>query len=131
MHQSTIMKKMFIALLLVCILLSACDKETNNPQTSISNICFKGRYLGKGCWPVIQILEPVFKDTRWQNRDSIYKNVAGVGVLPEKYKDGKPFYFKISSIDSNMIYLTYCSPTKYLVVINTYSDSACNVSADN
>jgi hypothetical protein len=76
----------------------------------------------------LEPLFPGFKDSKWGNRDSIYEYSAGIGSLPDKYKNGNPFYFTVSNIDSNLVHTMNCSIPKYYVAINTYSDSGCTQS---
>jgi hypothetical protein len=52
-------------------------------------------------------------------------NILFGAAIPEKYKDGQPFYFTINRIDSNPVYLAYCTPTKYVAEINSFSDNPC------
>jgi hypothetical protein len=113
------MKPVLIFLLLSVFMFSCKKSRVNTQQT-----CYKGRYVGEGCWPVIQLLEPLYESVPTAQYGS-YKHVVGTGVLPERYKNGTVFYFTIQQIDSNKIYLTYCAPTKYFVTITPF-DSACN-----
>jgi len=120
------MKSLVVITLLIFFSFS-CSKT----QNTIISTCFKGQFIGEGCWPVIQIIEPIderFKDSRWGTSTTIYDYSVEVGTLPDKYKDGKPFYFTISKIDSNMVHTANCSTPQYFIVINTYSDSACKIS---
>jgi hypothetical protein len=117
------MKSLLIFLLLSLLFLSCEKSKTNAKQT-----CFKGRYVGTGCWPVIQLLEPLdgsLPTALYGFHDTLYEHTFGTGEIPEQYKDGRPFYFTVTDIDSNIIYQTYCTPTKYVVVIGSFSDSAC------
>jgi hypothetical protein len=107
-------------LLLITLFVFACKKETTSRQQT----CWKGKYIGEGCWPVIQILDPVDESVHTA-QFGVYDHTIGTGSLPDRFKDGNPFYFTISKVDSNKIYLTYCLPTKYFVVLNNLSDSAC------
>lgn len=105
----------------------SCSKKENNSNPSL---CFKGKYVGQGCWPVIQILEPLdgrFKDSSWGTSTIIYNNTVGVGTLHDRYKDGAPFYFTISKVDSNIVHTANCSVPKYYIVIDTYSDNTCKI----
>ncbi len=120
------MKLLFVTILVIFFCCS-CNKT----QDDINLTCFKGKFIGEGCWPVIQIIEPIderFKNSRWGTSTTIYDYSVGVGTLPDKYKDGNPFYFTISKIDSNMVHTANCSAPQYYIVINTYSDSACKIS---
>ncbi|HRP55733.1 hypothetical protein [Agriterribacter sp.] len=106
----------------VCLAGFACNKESHKTV-------FKGKYMAKSCWPVIQILEPLdekFKEPKWYDviSDSSYNYCVGVGEVPEKYRDGKPFYFTIKSITRDPPSLAYCIPTKYIIGIATYSDTS-------
>jgi len=107
-----------LTVLLLAVLVLSCQRSQDTDQ----QICYYGRYVGQGCWPVIQLLKPVegIPTTQYGN----FEHSIGTGLLPEKYMDGKPFYFTINQIDSNKIYPTYCIPTKYILDI-TPSDSAC------
>jgi len=117
--------KPILTMLLFSLIMFSCRKS----QLNLQQTCFKGRYVGEGCWPVIQLLEPVEGSVPTTSY-GIYEHAVGTGLLPEKYKDGKPFYFTVHQIDSNKIYQTYCIPTKYLIDI-TPSDSACNLTGNN
>lgn len=120
---------MFLAIA-ICFLNFGCSKQ----ETDLKKTCFKGKYIGEGCWPVIQIIEPLdskFKDSKWLYKDSIYEHAVGTGPLPDKYKDGKAFYFTINSIDSNQITTANCSIPKYSIGLNSYSDSACQTLDQN
>ncbi len=124
------MKTLSFMFLAICFLNFSCSKQENN----LAKTCFKGRYVGEGCWSVIQIIEPLdarFNVSKWVDRDSIYEHSVGVGPLPDKYKNGAPFYFTISSIDSNQITTAYCSIPKYSIGLNFYSDSACQTLDQN
>lgn len=109
-------------LVLLTFLVFACKKETGTGQQT----CYKGRYVGEGCWPVIQILEPLDESVPTAQY-GVYDHSIGIGILPEQFKDGKPFYFTISQVDSNKLYLTYCMPTKYFAVLSNLSFSACEL----
>lgn len=118
------MKFLWLLLLLPLLNISCQKDQPNDKQT-----CYMGRYVGEGCWPVVQVLKPLDGSIPTGLYGS-YEHSVGTGILPEKYKDGKPFYFTINQIDSNSIYLTYCIPTKYLIAISSFSDSACNASGN-
>ncbi|MBE7173480.1 MAG: hypothetical protein INR73_23100 [Williamsia sp.] len=120
------MRVLFIAMMITCIYLSSCAKD----QTGASKSCYKGRYIGSGCWPIVQVLESLdadFAKSHWQDRDSVYKNVFGVGYIPEKYKDGRSFYFTIDSVLQNPVHTMNCNTAGYFAVIKWYSDSSCAV----
>jgi hypothetical protein len=44
--------------------------------------------------------------------------------VPERYKNGEPFYFTVKRIDSNKLYLTWCVPSKYFIEIESFSDTS-------
>jgi hypothetical protein len=116
------MKPLF-SVCIICLVLFSCEKQDS------SSPVFKAKYLGKGCWPVIQILEPLdarFAEQKWYDAvtDSMYSNCVGAGEVPEKYQNGRPFYFTIRTITQDLPYLTYCSPTKYLIGIEIISDTS-------
>jgi len=130
-----LMNRIAILLLLVSMFLFACDKENSgNEQTNENKTCFKGRYVGEGCWPIIQALEPFdtrFNNSQWQNRDSVYEHCVGTGSLPEKYKDGRPFYFTVDSLLSDPVHTMHCNTATYFAVIKSYSDNACTTTDHN
>ncbi len=118
------MKILFVISILLGFCCS-CSKSNDN----LSKVCYKGKYVGEGCWPVIQIIKPLddkFKNSTWGTSTVIYNNAVGVGLLPDKYKDGTPFYFTISKIDSNIVHTDNCTVPKYSIAINNYTDSLCN-----
>lgn len=118
-------------LLLLTIVLISFISGCNKTQENIAPTCFKGKYIGNGCWPVIQILEPIdkkLKESRWETDTMQYDYAVGTGALPDKYKDSNPFYFTISGIDSNIVHTANCSIPKFTISINTFSDSACKIS---
>lgn len=118
------MKMLSVLFLLACILFLSCGKD----QAGAEKVCYKGRYVGDGCWSIIQVLEPFnlpVAGTQWQNKDSTYRNVFGTGEIPEKYKDGKPFYFIIDSIAADPFHTMHCNTAGYVAAINSYSDSNC------
>ena len=115
--------KTLLTFLLLSLLTLSCEKD----QTNQRETCYKGRYIGEGCWPVIQLLEP-FDGSIPRSQYGVYEQAVSTESLPDKYKDGKPFYFTISKVDSNRIYLTYCIPTKYFITISNLSNSACILS---
>ena len=112
--------KLLLVFGILPLLTFSCRKVETNPKQT----CYKGRFVAEGCWPVIQVLDPLSKSIPTVQYGA-YEHTIGTGSIPERYKNGQPFYFIISHIDSNKIYLTYCSPTKYLVEISNFSDSAC------
>jgi hypothetical protein len=112
--------KYLTIVLLITFLIYGCQKEGRARHTT----CYKGRYVGAGCWSVLQLLEPLDGSLPTAPY-GVYENTVGTGSLPERFKDGKPFYFTVSQVDSNKIYLTYCMPTKYFITLSTFSDSAC------
>lgn len=111
---------------MVVFFVCSCKKTDED----IASICFEGKFIGNGCWSVIQILSPLderFKNSKWIGNTIQYNYAVGIGSLPEKYKNGKSFYFTISKIDSNFIYTTNCNIPKYTIDIKAYSDSACKI----
>lgn len=117
------MKTLFFLLVsVIAISLFACNKESRD-------IVFKGKYLANGCWPVIQILDPLderFKEPEWQYLDSSYKYCTGTGLLADRYKNGQPFNFTIKSIreGGSIPVTTNCSYPKYIIDIEIISDTS-------
>ncbi len=116
------MKRLPILSFLVFIFLLSCEK----PETKRNQTCCKGRYIETGCWPVIQLLDHPADVNIPTGRYGDYEHAFGTGDIPEQYKDGRTFYFTVTSIDSNRIYMTYCLPTRYFIGIGAFSDSACD-----
>lgn len=118
-----------LAMLILIFVCFGCEKN----NTDSSSICFKGKYLGEGCWTVIQIIEPIdarFTKSTWGTVDTTYKHAVGIRSLPDNYKSGKPFYFTISSIDSNLVHTANCSIPQYTIGINAFSDTQCTISGN-
>lgn len=89
---------------------------------------FKAKFIGQGCTPVIQILEPLdkkFKEPAWVYLDSAYSYCVATGAFPEKYKNGQPFYFTIKAVKEtkDLDKLEYCTYPKYIVDIENFSDT--------
>ena len=113
--------KSLTAFAILTFILASCTKVED---VTTSN-CLKGRFVTSGCWPVIELLEPM--DGRLPTaRYGTIEHSFGIENLPEKYKNGVPFYFTVRRIDSNKKYLTYCVPTKYFIEIESYSDTPCD-----
>ena len=127
------MKRTILLFLFLAIAATSCKKDP-----SIKNIVFKGKYLGKGCWQVIQVLQPSLSsvgidrsDTKWVGslssapsyHDTIYFNAVGAGLVPDTFRNKQPFYFTISAIKSNIIHVMDCSIPKYTFVIKDISFS--------
>lgn len=113
--------KTFYALLAVCLVLMACQKDGR--QT-----IFKGKYIGEGCESVIQFLEPVderFKEVTFIFKDSIYTGCVFAAPVPEKYKTGEPFYFKMKRVTDNLAYPAICSTPSllYKIEIEIYTET--------
>jgi hypothetical protein len=89
---------------------------------------FKAKYIGRGCWDVIQILEPYdrrFSESSWMgNNDSTYTGAVSVGELSEEYRSGEPFYLTIKSVKlvKNIPHRDICSLPKYGIEIDSCSD---------
>ena len=119
----------FLAILTLIFVCFGCKKNEINSTAT----CFKGKYLGQGCWTVIQIVQPVdgrFVKSTWGTVDTMYKYAVGVKGLPDNYKNGKSFYFTISSIDSNLIHTANCTIPQYAIGISTFSDTQCTMSGN-
>ena len=114
--------KLLLTLSVLSILLFSCEKSETNAKPT----CFKGRYVGKGCWSVVQLLEEPSDMTIPTARYGEYEHAFGTGDIPEQYKDGRSFYFTVTGIDSNIIYHTDCIPIKYVVGIGSFSDRGCD-----
>ena len=54
-----------------------------------------------------------------------YDNAIGAGNLPDEFKDGKPFYFKVSQVNKHGIITAECSPTGYIVEFERISRTDC------
>src|SRR4051812_1172129 len=104
--------KVLLSIMLLSLLFVACEKD----KTSAMQSCYKGRFIGEGCWTVIQLLEPSNGSLPTSTYGN-YDHTFGTANVPEKYKNGQPFYFTVNKVDSNKIYLTYCLPTKYIFEI--------------
>lgn len=105
---------------IVALFSISCNKEAHENQN-----CYKGRFVGDGCWAVIEVLETQ-NDNLPTSQYGEYEHTFGTMNLPEQYKNGKPFYFRVNVVDSNKIYLTYCIPTKYVAEISELSDQPCS-----
>lgn len=113
--------KFLLILLFLSSFLFACTKS----KSDIKQTCYKGRYIDSGCWSVVQLLEPL--DERLPTAQyRTYVHAFGTGAIPKQYKNGQPFYFTVIHIDSNVIHTDECIPTKYVVEIGSFSDSACS-----
>ena len=115
--------KILLFVLLLLFLFSCTKADITTKQT-----CFKGRFIAEGCWTVVQLLEPIDESlptAQYATQDEVYEHTFGTGSLPDKYKNGQPFYFTVNHIDSNIIYETYCLPTKYVASIDSISDVPC------
>lgn len=127
------MKRFTVLLILLTFWVSSCKKDNSLRNKPLQDIVFQGKYLGEGCWSVIQVIKPSLTTieidpsaTQWigalsSGHDTLYHNTVGAGVIPEMYRNGDTFYFTVSKIDSNLHYLTNCSPTKYVFTIKTIS----------
>ncbi len=94
----------------------ACNKESHKTV-------FKAKYIGLGCWDVIQILEPSderFRETSWVFNDSTYVGAVSVGRLSDEYKTGMPFYLTIKSVVQDIPHTLHCSTPKYGIEIGSY-----------
>lgn len=113
------MKALLIFLVAVVFLIGfACSKESHK-------IVFKAKYIGKGCWDVIQILEPSderFSESSWITKDSTYTGAVSVGELPEVYKSGQPFYLTIKTIVQDIPHPLHCSTPKYGMEVDSCSN---------
>ena len=113
--------KSWLSLILIPLLFGSCEKGVKTTKST----CFKGRYIAKGCWTVIQLLEPLDASLPTSPYGQ-YENAFGSGDLPDKFKDGQPFYFTVNHVDSNMTVLDYCTPTKYSAAIDNLSATPCS-----
>ncbi len=99
------MKRFSILLTFLFLVATSCKKDT-----SVKGIVFKGKYIGKGCWPVIQVIKPSLssiglnaKKAIWPKKnfddDSLYHNAVGAAI-PDTFTNGKVFYFTVSKVES-------------------------------
>ena len=115
----------------------ACSKQHDEyiATDPVMTQCFKAKYVGDGCWPVIQVQngKGFMLNSKWQSMDAgsrQYDSTVTVTSLPEQYKDGHTFYFTISKVDSNIVHVMNCNTPKYVLEISRFSDSSCT-SANN
>jgi len=108
-------------------LLFSCSKGEK------AEICYQGKYVGKGCWDVIQITpkETLPEASIWLKPLGGHKyedihNAIGVGNLPDSFKDGQPFYFNVAKVREHGVITTECGPTKYIAEIKNVSRNFCN-----
>jgi hypothetical protein len=83
--------KFLVTLTLLLTFLLSCEKS----KTNIKQTCFKGRYVGTGCWAVIQLLEPLdgsLPTAQYGFHDTLYEHTFGTGEIPKQYK-GPPILF--------------------------------------
>ena len=64
--------------------------------------CFSGRVAAGECWPVIKLLGRLDQSLPTSLFASFEHNVC-IDSVPEKYKNGEPFYFTVKSIDLNKL----------------------------
>src|SRR5690625_6934223 len=100
------MKRFPLLLTFLFLIAISCKKDT-----SLKGIVFKGKYIGKGCWPVIRVIEPSLssiglnaKKAIWPKKnfsyDSLYHNAVRAGSIPDTFTNGKVFYLTVSKVES-------------------------------
>jgi hypothetical protein len=121
----------------VFLTLFSCSKDKASTEDEYKNVCFKGKYVGTGCWDVVQIISPIDQEnvenstwslTKPDNSKITFDHVIGTGGLPQEYKTGDTFYFNIVKIDREPVHTQECSPTKYVAVLANLSNTACDSS---
>jgi hypothetical protein len=118
-------------ILILIVLLSftslSCDKEKTDIDLK-KYFCFKARYVATGCWPVIQLLEHDGRLPLQQYGN--FQNALGVGNLPDSFKNGATFYFRVKRIYNQMVVQTFCSSTTNLVEMKSISSNPCSLIID-
>lgn len=115
---------LMLASVLTITLFSCCKESRRESQNKV----FKGKYIANGCWPVMQIMEPLnekFKDPAWLYGDSSYNYCVTSMEVTKKYQTGEPFRFKILEIKEtiDLPSLHYCTSPKYMAVIEILPDT--------
>lgn len=124
------MKRFIILLTFLFLSTTSCTKDP-----SLKGIVFKGKYIGRSCWPVIQVLEPSLssvgldpEETIWRQKstsgnDTLYQDALGAQPIPVAFMTGDPFYFTVNKIESHPDIITNgnCLRTKYIVTIKKIS----------
>lgn len=125
------MKCSVVSLILVALAIASCKKDHVLSNNSLQDIVFQGKYLGEGCWSVIQVTAPSLKniglnakETQWaqplsSGHDTIYQNAVGAGMIPDAYRSGNTFYFTVSKLDSNIIHTMDCIVPRYYLNIKS------------
>lgn len=130
--KTSTMKRFLILLTFSVLVVTSCKKDHSLRKKALEKMTFQGKYLGEGCWSVIQIIKPSINSTGldqsgsdWyplsSNHDTVYHDVVGAGLIPETYRNGDTFYFTVSKIDSNLIHVDNCDAPKYYFTIKTIS----------
>ena len=127
-----------LALVAICIFCAvSCAKQQDEyiATDPVITTCFKGKFVGDGCWPVIQVLngKGFMLNSKWQAMTAgarQFDSTVTVTNLPEKYRDGNMFYFTVSRVDSNIVHVMNCNTPKYVLEIVRFSDSSCIYSND-
>ena len=134
------MRTYYIPLTFVIALFTiSCSKDKTKAQDDFKNICFQGRYIGKDCSDVVQIISPVgklnLKNSSWARNDSTsnyveFENVIGT-QLPDKYKDGNPFYFHINFIGPLGIHTMNCAGPLNVAELVNLSRTPCDFAGNS
>lgn len=131
--KTFIMKRFLILLTFLAFAITSCKRDHSLSKKDLEKMTFQGKYLGEGCWSVIQVTKPSIREiglnpswTQWgketNNRiDTLYNNAIGAGIIPKKFRNGALFYFTVSKLDSNIIHTADCAAPKYYFGIKTIS----------
>ena len=110
----------------------ACSKQQADYLSTdlVMTRCFKAKFVGDGCWPVIQVLNGTgfMLNSKWQAMaagSKQYDSTVTVTSLPDRFKDGHTFYFTVSKVDSDIVHVMNCNTPKYVLEISKFSDSSC------
>ena len=111
------MKQVMLLLVLLSVGVS-CHKDR-----SLQEVVFKGRYLGTGCWPVIQVISPSItafdldpSALKWAEGDTVYHNAIGADIS-EQFSTGAAFYFTVDRVKPHGIIPADCISTKYILSV--------------